>query len=781
MTRKGTIFIFIIVTTVWWGVTRFWFHNVDLSYIHQYIDIINPIEQFDVVKIIRGHVLLHYPLYLAFGHAPAPYYITALVLHAVSASLVYFVVSSHLRSRKIAITCALFFGISMTYMNVLFEGAFNLYYPFLLILFLCAHIALLRQSLPALVIVTVLGFFIRETTLVMPIIVLLSIGCFSPHKEWRARAIRFGVPIVAISLGYLLFRMTVLGSLKSDLTDDAVQFRNALLSSGRYASYISSVAINTFRMFAEQICTPYALYSTRVKLSMGDSAGMGGMIVLGMVSSLIVLRKNTHREGIRLMMFGFMWMVVFNLFISLVLPFPRHVIEQVYTVDSVLSRYNYFGFIGLAFYLAGLIAVTKWRQYIIVLALVAVALNAVMIQKAQSQLYVSKHAKAKDFYATIFESYPTLPPRVVIYYNFFQVNDLKDYIGDLVWIFAKTKYPNTQFILETTASHVQEQYLNGNYKKEELYALDVYNNGYVRDFTSTFRNSLEPTSHTITDLQYPQGLYANKNTKIQLTGRTLSSANTCAPELLDYWKSLEQFEKNASVTVSSQYGDYPRFWYINPDSLHDMQLSGDFYWQADVVDLEPSIMFDLGEARQINAVAWEGEPNGNSIPRDYTLSISMDGKMWDTVLTVTKNTLSSKIDAFTPVTARFVKMSVSATLLGQPVKFTEISVLELPSNFFSSWKSMREVEDHLVASGCTFASVDASKNILVRVVSTTDAGSTKAYNQVLGVGRGVYTIPVVHLEMRSSNRSIFEEKLDRFMIETGPDTQNIWEKILISQ
>lgn len=781
MTRKGCIFILFVVTAVWVGVVRFWFHNVDLSYIHQYIDIVDPLGQLDVTKIIRGHVLLHLPLYLIFGHTPAPYYVTALVLHAFVAALVFCVVNIHLKNPKIAIASSLFFGVSMTYVNVLFEGAFNLYYPFLALLFLLAHLATLRRSLTGLIVATILGFAVRETTLVMPIIVLLSIVSFSPRREWRAGVTRYVVPVVALCLGYLVVRSSVLGSLKSDLTDDAVQFRYALLSSGRYLEYITSVGVNAFRMFAEQVFTPYVLYSTPMKLSMWNSAAVGAVLFFAMLYLLLFSFKKADKKVKRIMIFGFAWMAVFNLFISSVLPFPQHVIEQPYTVDSVLSRYNYYGVIGLTFYLAGIIALSMRRKIALTFVLMLVVLNAGLIQKAQSELYIAKHAKAKDFYATVFESYPTLPPRVVIYYNFFQVNDLKDYIGDLVWIFAKTRYPKTQFILETTASHVQEEYKKGNYKKEELFAFDLDENGFVRDFSSTFRNSLDARTYSVSGLQYPPGLYANKNTIIQLEGRTQSSAPMCPSVLSDYWKSLEIFTKNATVTTSSQYGDYPRFSFVTPQSLIDTQLSGDFYWQADVVDLEPSIVLNIGSTREINAVAWEGEVNGNSIPRDYSLSVSLDGDTWTTVHTVTKNTLSSRIDSFPSIAARYVKISVSSTSLGQPVKFTEINALQLPGGFFASWKSMREVEEYLVTSGCIFESLNSPKNILARVVSTTDAGSTKAYNQVLVVGRGVYIIPVVHLEMRSSARSIFEEKLDHFIIESGPHTQNIWEKVLISQ
>ncbi len=781
MTRKGCIFILIVVVAAWFGVTHFWFHNVDLSYLHQYIDIVNPIGKFDGVKIIRGHVLLHLPIYLIFGHAPAPYYLTALILHAVVAVIVGHIVYAHHHNTRIAILTSLFFGINMAYVNVLFEGAFNLYYPFLAILFLLAYIAVMRQSLALLALVTLVGFTVRETTLIMPIIVLFSICMVTPRKQWRIGIIRYTIPIIVLCLGYLFIRASFLGNLKSDLTDDAVQFRYALLSSGRYGEYVTTVVTNAFRMFAEQVIPPYVLYSANPLLSRWYVTVMGVSFVIVMVSLLYRSFQRHEKGSVSLMLFGLGWMTVFNLFISMVLPFPRHVIEQGYTVDSVLSRYNYYGFIGLAFFLSGLLMSIKKRNIAIIIVVLTIVANAVSIQDAQSRLYTLKHAKAKDFYATVFESYPTLPPRVVIYYNFFQVNDLKDYIGDYVWIFAKTKYPTTQFILETTASHVQEEYKKGNYKKEELYAFDLDDNGYVRDFSATFRNSIESTSQAITDFRYPIELYANKSTDIKLTGTIISSAETCPHELSDYWKASQSFTSDASITTSSQYGDYPRFSFIHPHNLIDNQFSNDFYWQADVVDQEPTITLNLGSIQEVNTFAWEGEPRGNNIPRDYTLSVSQDGITWTPVHSVTKNTKSSRIDSFSSQTAQYVRVNISTTSLGQPVKFTEIRVFNLPADFSRSWESLHEVEEHLVTSGCVFSSQNSHKNILVRIVSTTDEGSTKAYNQLLTVGWGVYTIPVVHLEMRSNTRSIFKEKLDHFVIETGPYTQSIWEKILISQ
>lgn len=699
--------IFFLIFISWFITLFFWFSNVDLSYFKGYIDFDNPISKFNLLEIVRGHVFPQFITYILFGVHPRAYYLVAIVIHSVVIIFIYKIFVSVFKDKVYSLFLALLIGINISYSNALFEGAFNQYYPILLFLFV-SSVYFISLNKKIYLVFLLFGFFIRETILVLPLILLLYYLLFKFKyfsKNEIGKFVRFLLPIVFLTFLYLLIRKYVLGDLHSDLTDDAVQTRIAFMQSHRYIQLLVLMFINFFRMFAEQTLT-YPIVNIVRDLTLPffrvpiipknvESSLFVSLLglVLFLVLSLFVLAyiKSNKNKNIykKYLLFGFLWLILFNLFISFVLPFPLYIWENKYTFFSVITRYNYYSVFGLYLVLGILLKKYSNNKNFILAVLLILAYNFTLIQIGGFTLIKKKHKSAFSFYNIVFEKYKTFPNETSIYYNFFRVNNLRDYIGDLIYIYGPINYKNTNFFRESTLSNIQNEIKNGNIEIENIYAFDlIEETGEIVDLTNDTRellNNLDieflKKDQNKDNVFYPsnQDPYVAKYL-LEFDARYVGTNNLkCDSSFDDYWVKRFDYLNNTQIKSASRYGDERRFYYINAQKLIDNRINLDSLWQGGLINEKDEIIFDLGFEKEVNGIGWIS--NGqNANPTRYKYYSSLDAENWQEILEINDNVLSSKIDRFKTIKTRYIKVEIIATKLGQPALFYEIEILNYPSN-----------------------------------------------------------------------------------------------------
>jgi hypothetical protein len=515
------------------------------------------------------------------------------------------------------------------------------------------------------------------------------------------------------------------------------------------------------------------------KMSVMYVVAVGGSLFILISRFIYKLIKDPHtsKEIKKISLLGFGWLVAVNFFIALVLPFPSHVLAQKYSFESPLSRYNYYGFIGLVI-LLGVVVLKKPKvQKLVVFYILS---QLILIWYGGVSLYSNKHAKANNFYSYVLTKYTAFPDETFIYYNFFQVNNLRDYVGDLKNIYGPKFYPNSKFILETGLSHLQEEFINKNTPLENIFAFDLDNKGYLVDKTDKLRMFLEnsdsviETSLTKDTKDYTikvtgQSALANASYQLNFEARSISglATNNCNNNLALYSQEKLRFIKETAIESSTNYGDYPRFFFIHPDNLLDNQLGSDSYWQANIGDTEQSVTLDLGSLKKVNGLAWFSG-NKYAMPYDYSILSSRDKSNWQEVNKVTGNTSEGKIEKFAPQETRYIKFIVQNTSLGQPVYLREIEALNYPDEILKKYDKLDNLMKEAFINACITTS-----NRWVNFIINTDQASIKEILYVLGKGAGweKYSINLVNLEPFSNSKQILDENLVSIIIKDVPDLE----------
>jgi len=790
--------VFLIINTAWAITLSFWFNNVDLSYMKHYFDLANPLSNLSFVNVVRGHVLLQIFSYLLFGFRPFGYYLVAIVLHSLASVLVFLFLGKLFKNNKANFLLAILFGISISYANVLFEGSFNSYYPLILIFIILSiypFLKYLKNRFPSKTKVSLIvapgilmtfGLLFRETVLIVPVIIFLIIALSSKNLRSLLKDSIYLIFPVLVAVTYLILRNKFLGELKSDLTDDAVQARMAFISSGRYLEWFLVTIANFLRMLSEQVFPFLRLVSQNLIFTI--FGGLLSLISLIFISFRIIKKRNILIT--RITKFGLGWILFVNLFIAFVLPFPVSVITAKYDIGATISRYNYWGLLGLIILLGAILTTWKniYRKLVFILALYLV-LNFLLIQIAGLGLYKTKHLPVKNFYKTMLAKYPSFPKETVIYYNFFQINNLRDYVGDLTYVFKDKYYPETHFDLETSLSHVEKEYLKGNTSADSIFAFDLDSAGVLVDKTNEARKALRTLQNIYLEPKLkpkiPENIYANFGYLLEFSLRQKGTSNSksklctngvesldkvLSSELSDYFSKRQEFLRKVKVSVSSNYGDSSRFYFIDAKNLVDDQFTRESTWQANIGDNDQSIILDLGGIKPVSGVAWYSE-GSHALPASYTICTSLDGTVWNEALSVRNESSLSKIEKLSaPVEARYVKMKVLSTSLGQPVRLTEIEALNYSDYILNNYKNWQGLIDDIDNIFCQSHGSEIISNIQPgEVIWLTDKGTVgkRRLNFYLDKDWRRYSVPITNLEIYSNSLAILGEKLKSIEIIPG--------------
>jgi|GEM_PF-5784816 len=774
---RFAIFVFLFVLASWSLTVFFWFNNFDLAYIHGYIGIEDTFHNVNLKNLIRGHQIINFFAYLIFGLRPWGYYLVANILHAVAAFIGYLVFNKFFKDRLYSFFLANLVFVNFTYSNVLFEGIFNQYYSILLITFLVSTYLLQIRKYRAVgsAFLMALGLLFRETALVLFALVFGYLCLFSKSRKDFMKSARYLATMILVVAIYAYFRIFYLGELFSDLTDDAVQARLSFIGSGNYWGYFTSSFYNFSRMAGEQVFSYPVLYKLRdftallaLKLRLYPIAGFeyfiplfGFLVFLALfvISALVFTEKlEIKKDKRRIVYFGFWWFFSLNLFISLVLPFPKYIWNRELDYLRVLSRYNYYQVFGVVLLLGALFYEYRNRRIFRGVALILIAFNFFAIQFSSYKIYVTKHKPAKQFFFQVFDKYPDFSRKIVIYYNFFQVNNLRDWVYDLTTVFGKSKYPETEFFYESSLAEVQKKYLSSEYALNEIYAFDLDENGYFVDKTSSVREFLLG----LREYGLEDDILANASYKLIFEARYLGYDESfgCNDSMTFYSKQRRDFLDNVSISAGSQYGQGSDvFAYVDKYNLVDNNLYKDSVWQAELGESSDDIVLDLGSIKEINGFSWVSN-GANANPNVYDVLVSFDNVNYKPVYHSSAAESSSRIDYFDLIKARYVKIDTKTTLLGQPVMFYELEVNNYSDSIRSKYSRFDDLLDDMFKKSCP------DKFSWGYVSAVTSSGTNKSIPIVLEreYGWKEYSLEIINYEAFMDTRRLFIDKLESITI-----------------
>lgn len=100
------------------------------------------------------------------------------------------------------------------------------------------------------------------------------------------------------------------------------------------------------------------------------------------------------------------------------------------------------------------------------------------------------------------------------------------------------------------------------------------------------------------------------------------------------------------------------------------------------------VQIDLGTTRTVSRIVWgrgEATDPNDHVPQDYTIQVSNDGVNWTTVKSIADHSFASAgddaVDVFAPVSARYVRMDITATTDGLEPILDEIEIYDDTSQY----------------------------------------------------------------------------------------------------
>lgn len=448
-------------------------------------------------------------------------------------------------------------------------------------------------------------------------------------------------------------------------------------------------------------------------------ATVGGVLLILATAVSLVFVKNK-----KLFIFFLFWILTNIAAYSVYFPTVAY---------ESISRYMSHSFYALAILIGVIFSEfdknIKIRKLLLIFVALYGVLNIFNVFKYEYNFLITKSLPAKKFYQDLQQKLPKIEKGDILYFDVSSDSEtafraaisgaMIPNSGTISWRYGIDRY---DFSLVTDFNELAKIVREFEIGPEKIHSF-WYGNKVLTDTSDIvgryFGNSKQAvrqvktfkiTSHVITekntylswsqpdlDLDLPNPIDSSTPSKIELTitaapmspsriTRPLSQEgipfkdevlqNNVSAQILalEYKNYIGNFLKVAKFSVNSQWQDRLS------RNVYDDDI--DTVWQSDRVEWQKKkdwLMVDLVKPTRINRVFWINSDYSPSNPTSYLIESSLDGKNWLTVKDVSNLRPSPgraiQEVTFDPIFARFVRMTITATLGGDSPMIAEFRIM----------------------------------------------------------------------------------------------------------
>ncbi len=667
---------------------------------------------YGLISLMRSHGFISYLNLLLFGWNPKGWFLTALIFHLISTSLIVIFISKLTKNRIIGFLSGLLFVATTADHDVITWGTFESLYAVQVLGFYLSLIFYYqfrkngsKLLLPISVLIFLLTSLLRESGLLfLPMVVLLELIFFQQKliKELFNKKIDFKkilnfiylmLPYLIVSGIYLLLRISYGGS-AHDFIDERVQFRILLFHEHRYLEYIW-YGILAFGQFIPPYFIPYPFlnnlktfvysYFPNEFITYYFFVLMGWSLYLLMPFVLWKQRKTKH---IKSLLFFFTIFTSTTIFYSFAWTTKLSFLSMPYSWSE--NRWRYFAFSMFAplivlTYSWAISKVNVKKNFKEVLTVIAVAtyllINIYYLNLIEQDMYVNNSYPSILFYKTLKKEFPVLTNNDK-FYTFTGSPGLNDFFAELQYIY-KYLYPNftkkpsdwiradfyysLKRLIAGDSIHFIDYSNDKGLKNKTAYVVSLFNkqSDIIYDDSKLLHDGrkLNIISREVVPVDFFRKFIIQSSIKITPQNNIKKSKidEKKFDALLSFIPQQLDFMQNTKVKVCKTMGpnDEP-FHHLRPDLMIDGNIQPRSYWWA---DCRPAwVVFDLGKEEDISGFGWASLGSPDGFPRDYSYEVSDDGNTWRKILNVKANTVNDRIDALSnSVKTRFVRFWVEET------------------------------------------------------------------------------------------------------------------------
>ena len=328
----------------------------DWGYVPQYFttDLWQMTSRRDASGYYRPFFLLTLLVqYKIFGLQPWGYHLVSIMLHATCAVLLYFLLMTCFKERRVAFMASVFFVVcTLSSEAVRFISAQC--HPLGLVFFLLTLLLFYKHNKTASgravagvvsVFTCLFALFSKEMTITLPAILLLYDYFFvsRPAAEnvfrWFSSRLKYHLPYIAVTVVYLISRFSVMGGVRLGTAALGTTFIPDLYPSVLATNFISDLylraltAVTAYVHYITRIIFPVglsAVYNFEVPKSPADLKFIVSAFLLFVIMFFLVRGRKE-----KVLLFGALWFFVSLLPASNIIPIPVLVADRYAYIPSV--------------------------------------------------------------------------------------------------------------------------------------------------------------------------------------------------------------------------------------------------------------------------------------------------------------------------------------------------------------------------------------------------------------------------------------------------------------
>jgi hypothetical protein len=578
---------------------------------------------------------------------------------------------------------------------------------------------------------------VREIVLVLPFLLFVfDILLFTPlnKKNWRNLFVIHS-PLIVVLFLFILFRANNGGD-PSDYVDERHRLRIGLLKNGMYMEYIFQSSLGFFRKIAEPII-PYPLLNNLrdfiviaprevILRYFFPTLGLIYFLFIGRV--LFLIKKNILFKAA---VFSFIFMVILTGFFSLAMPETDSTLSGAYVWNG--ARYHYFSFWGLfsaSFFVAISFLEKVKRKEKNMATSIFIFFLVVQIYFIWSVTFTTAktiYDPAREFHKQMAQLFPD--NKDLYFYVYPHASPLGDYLYE--WNYLRA-FSLSDYNAESQSANVAmtlQKIRNKTLKKEKVHFLDYDSaNGIIDKTKDVFAiaSAIVPETFYQNDLpvitlekQFPVEIPYELEIRMRADIVQKATVNEYDAYLRDQF--VNKIIVSASNTIKiSEIEKHPLFSVKN---LHDNNFGVHSLWIAeDTKNAKGSITVDLIQERSMEGFLWSNPSGTTGLPSAYNIFVSTDKKSWKKIKAISGNKEKSKIEKFTRTIARYVRMDIEGTLIGDPPYIDEVAVIGSIS-MVGNAKDMTSLTDNAIKNAVSYGT-----NITVGTITVGTKSQIRDYD-----------------------------------------------------